>query len=361
MPLNVNNEISILSNSKIKNINPLQNNTSSFISHLHNVESSQNPFDLLSTSQQKIAINQERDELKNNIQHDIKKAAIYGISKHQLECADYMRAVNKEVQTIMIGSLNQSIGLNKVNVYPLCSVYGELDEQLNAFVNALENRSTVDADWVLKSYLPFVNQWQVTLANNKHKIDIFQYLAKKSNTQEQLKELKKLIIKNTSPKTNSDELYNFIKNKILPCQSLSEFRAKLQDLYQTNKEDINWNSSGLFNLIENHFFRNTSKIGLNFFLQHHHSIILTWNQNDEKGFLLSDINQKNFKHGFRRLYNNKECIEPITFSEIRHLERNKSQFSNNIIRILLHNDSAMISKGFDDKWFEYKDSEMIEQ
>lgn len=359
MPLNVNYNIQSHSNNKIKDISSPQNDPSHFISHIHNVESSPKPLNLLSNNQQKTTTQLERDELKYRVQHEIKKAAIYGISDYQSQCSGYMSAVNKDIHTIMIGALNQSIDLNKMNIHPLCSVYGELDEQLNAF-NALENRSTVKEDWLDKSYLPLLSQWQTTLATNKHKIDIFQYLARKSNTQEQLKELKKLIIKNTPPETDSAELYNFIKNKILPCQSLSAFQTKLQALYQTDKEDIDWNSSGLFNLIENHFFRNTSKVGLTFFLQHNHSIIVVWNQNDEEGFLLSDINQKNFKHGFRRLYNNKECIEPITFSEIRHLERNNSLFSNNIIRILLHSDSAMISKDFDDKWFEYKDSEIIE-
>lgn len=360
MPFNVNNDISAQSNIKIKSIGSPQNDASHFINHIHNVESSPKPLDLLSNNQLKTTTQLERDELKYRVQHEIKKAAIYGISKYQLECADYMRAVNKEVQTIMIGSLNQRIGLTKMNVYPLCSVYGELDEQLSTFVNALENRSLVDADCLHKSYLPLLNQWQETLANSQHKIDIFQYLAKKSNTQEQLKELKKLIIKNTPPETDSAELYNFIKNKILPCQSLSAFQTKLQALYQTDKEDIDCNSSGLFNLIENHFFRNTSKVGLTFFLQNHHSIVFSWNQNDEEGLLINDIKQKKFKHGFRRLYNNKEYIEPIVFSEIRHLERNKNQFSNNIIRIQLHSESVMISNDFDEKWFEYKDSEIIE-
>lgn len=308
---------------------------------------------------QDITNNLERKDIKNKIKNEIKKVAIYGFEDYQSNCLNYMHGIIKNQNTITIASLNHVINLIKLNSETFFTSFSSLNQQLDCFIKALDNKAEINPNMLPQEYNLLLEKWQYTLSNNKNKIDIFSYLASKDNTLAQQKTLKNLITKNTSNPKNTNFLLEFIDKKVLPCQSLADFRKKLPKLYRNNPIECQLHLSGLFELIENHFFRNTSKLGLDFFKENDYSIVMAWNKNKEKALSLEYINKKDFKHGFRRLFNNKEHIEPITFSEIRHLDRNKNIFSDKAIRLLLTKESAAFSLGIEGKWAEYSDIEFL--
>ncbi|WP_224060645.1 hypothetical protein [Providencia alcalifaciens] len=317
------------------------------------------------------SINTLRNEIKNtllNNSHENKRIgiAVYGFSTPQLKSCRFIRSTKPEKSITTIANFNQALGLNKeILNYGNASkhyMYQSLHQQLNTFIDVLSEHEPKYEPNFSDSYLnSCLYLWKDYLHKYSYQADIFQYInLKESSIEDKNKLIHRLIIKNTSEKTVPKALYKYIiDHEIFNCTSLSEFKIKMTELNKDNKLRSVEIITGLFELIQNHLFRNTSKIGLDFFRKNAFSILMTWNDEDNNPFLFSDIGQKAFKHGNRRSFNGHDYVEPITFSEIRHLERNKKKFTDKIVRIITDDTQVAFSLGLDSPWGIYDKADFL--
>lgn len=293
-----------------------------------------------------------------------KGVAVYGFSDYQMDSCSFIRSTRPTTNVETIANFNRRIELIKyivdyhtTNEQSLLRLF---NTQLDSFTQVLSDETIIDEEVSMNKHdlLPL---WEKKIHENKNKIDIFRYINNKNLSSEEKNELLyKLITKNTPESIDKNELHKFIiENDLLSCSCLEEAKIKINQLYKEKGKEITIHMQGLFELIQNHFFRNTSKLGLDFFRENKYPIIMTWNADDKKTLSLNIIQQKEFKQGIRRSLNGHENIEPITFSEIRHLDRNIEKFSGYIYRMMQVGNTVNFSNGLQNKWFQFKKEEFL--
>lgn len=72
-----------------------------------------------------------------------------------------------------------------------------------------------------------------------------------------------------------------------------------------------------------------------------------------------DISSKPYSSLERTTYKNQKSYEPITFSEIRHLYRNKERFQERLYRVAFVDDKIKFTDGLKNQWFEYKKEDFL--
>lgn len=292
--------------------------------------------------------------------------AVYGFSDYQMGSCRFIRSTKPKTNIETIANFNKRIELIKymVNYHTTNdkSLLHLFNTQLDNFTQALSEKMIRDEEVSMNKHdlLPL---WEKKIHENKNKIDIFRYIANKNLSSEEKNELLyKLITKNTPESVDKNALHKFItENDILSCSCLEEAKVKINQVYEEKDKEVSIHMQGLFELIQNHFFRNTSKLGLDFFRANKYPIIMTWNADDKKTLSLNTIQQKEFKQGIRRSLNDHENIEPITFSEIRHLDRNIKKFSGYIYRMIQVGNTVNFSTGLQGNWYQFKKEEFLPQ
>lgn len=88
---------------------------------------------------------------------------------------------------------------------------------------------------------------------------------------------------------------------------------------------------------------------------------MTWNDAKNAPLSLADIRQETFKQGYHRLFDGQSHIEPITFSEIRHLDKHSEQFAHKIIRIITDDKHVAFSLGLEGHWGIYDKAEFFSE
>ncbi|HHR5899932.1 TPA: hypothetical protein ACS7XC_000806 [Providencia alcalifaciens] len=316
-------------------------------------------------------INVLRDTIKKRLHkhHDESAArgiAVYGFSAQLLNSCRFVRSTRSKKTITTIANLNTELDLTKVifnySSIPKSYIHQSLHQQLNNFINALsESKPKHHSNFGNKNPESYLYLWKEYLHKSRHKIDLFKYIhSKEISIEEKNNVIKKLIIKNTPSSVDSQELYDFIiENNIINCTSLTDFKKKITELKNNKNVDLDKYIIGLFELVQNHFFRNTSKLGLDFFNENAFSIVMTWNDAKNAPLSLEDIRQKTFKQGHRRLLDGQSHIEPITFSEIRHLDKHPEQFAHKIIRIITDDKHVAFSLGLEGHWGIYDKAEFL--
>ncbi|XBS71632.1 hypothetical protein ABK905_12425 [Acerihabitans sp. KWT182] len=157
------------------------------------------------------------------------------------------------------------------------------------------------------------------------------------------------IIKNTGKNCDSkrltDKLLELIKG--YDCQTSADLEKALYTKDSTSGEPLLPESfyEDMCTLYHRHFFRNTSKLGLDFFASRGYDIVFNWDTGDGSQI---DLNMVKDKHWQREEYFLNEDKTPFTFSEIRHVLRNKQDlFSDNIYKISFGNNNIEIAKRLD--------------
>ena len=214
-------------------------------------------------------------------------------------------------------------------------------------------------------------EWRDFINQHRNKVDIFNHINEETLPSSMKdKKLTDIILKNLEPlsseegfrRYNITKIFDFMKKKdIYNCKSIEDFRLKLLDL---SSEDLFTYSDEINNLIiitMNHFFRNTSKIGMDFLVKENCHILFTWD-NYYNNFILDDhIYQKAYKENFQDADESFNKYEPITYSEIRHLYKNKDKFRNHLHRISISEKEQDIcfAAGFNGTWFGFKNHDFI--
>lgn len=292
-------------------------------------------------------VTNKNDENKKNI-------AIYGFTKNQMELVRFIKKdLNIDKGILMIATLNRILGLIKYEHHQLRRAQGQSEKDMVInYIGTMGNNITAKNKSRINNEL--INSWVDVLSNNKHKTDVFSYINKKqlSLTDKSLL-IKKLIVKNTASNINVESIFKVLdsigifnsSNIEEACDCLKKNALPLSDIYT------------IFDLVQTHFFRNTSKLGLDFFKDNGYAISIAWNKDgfgqkiNHKMISLEDVLNRPFKQGERRFNN----AEPITYSEIRHLVKYYHDFSDIIYRVSFQNQSVLFSSGIsNENWFEYK-------
>ncbi|WP_265503666.1 hypothetical protein, partial [Providencia heimbachae] len=314
--------------------------------------------DLKNTIKDKILnITQNRFPDKN--EHSM--VAIYGFSHQQLATYEFIKSIKPNANVETIAKFNRQLGLVKRDFDPDYFSKPYLYRCLKQLLDDLTFALSQVPQWSNNKEDVYFSYWKNILNENKYKTDIFNYIDSKEITiDEKTILLKKLIVKNTPDSVDADKLEKFIiENNILDCRSLSDMMNKLHELYTYKKDTLFSNTIGLLELIQNHFFRNTSKLGLKFFNDINASVIMAWNSDYESSLSLDKINQKEYKNGNRRSFENKGVVEPITYSEIRYLDKKSNIFNDSMARMILTQDQDKIafSLGLKNQWGIYQQQE----
>ncbi|CAG9423082.1 hypothetical protein [Providencia alcalifaciens] len=213
--------------------------------------------------------------------------------------------------------------------------------------------------------------WRDFINQHRNKVDIFNYINEKVLPSSKKDEkLTSLILKNLLPLCGEEKfshndltkIFDFMKEKdIYDCKNIDDFRLKLLSL--SNEELFNHSTeiNRLIFITMIHFFRNTSKIGLDFLVKENYHILFTWDNYYNDFISDEDIHQKTYKKHFQDADDSFNKYEPITYSEIRHLYKNKDKFINHLHRVAVieKEQDIYFAAGFKGLWFGFKNHDFI--
>ncbi len=313
---------------------------------------------------------------------------IFGLAQPQNKVINYITNSDYNLSISKIAYINQRIGLerNDLNFYGnSIEIKEDLNNKLLAFISSAYKKEKIlpiepesnDLETINyfndpknQEYIESVNKlprqdlifkWSEFLSKNQEKVDIFQYVNnKKATVIEKNKIIEKLILKNTTEFVNQHQLEKFITdNNIFSCKNMKEARELLMTISNNEFDIHSIEIFNLFSMIQNHFFRNTSKLGLDFFNDNNVNIVMAWNTNGNQTISLDEVNNKPYKKGIRRTFSKFITVEPITYSEIRYINKNTSKFSDNLYRIKFDDDKVSFSSGLKNKWHQYNKEKLI--
>ena len=133
-------------------------------------------------------------------------------------------------------------------------------------------------------------------------------------------------IKNTSGDSDVNALTETILNLIL--------KSKVKSILDVNQYALpHMVQVDFAEMFVKHFFRNTSKLGLEFFSDNNIDIIFSWEDGQSGSLDLGVIQDKKWQSNEHRFG---DKYEPITFSEIRHVLRNPERFKDKVFKVHVH-------------------------
>ncbi|WP_156823157.1 hypothetical protein [Providencia sneebia] len=194
-------------------------------------------------------------------------------------------------------------------------------------------------------------KWHDYLKVNQTKLDVFHYVnAKNLSTDEKNKLIKNLLLKNSSGAVDIKNLDCFIKgNNLFDNKNIHQAERQLRTMYNDDCLSLEI-MYGIHELIQTHFFRNSSKLGVDFFNKNNITILSSWNKPSKiraEKITKMEIENKHYNNNERRVVGNQEIREPITFSEIRHMLRKYKNDTDGITRIFMDGDSIEFAAGID--------------
>ncbi|WP_258089445.1 hypothetical protein [Serratia liquefaciens] len=286
----------------------------------------------------------------------ISPVAVYGFEEPQMGVNKFVKKCNSIVITKTVAELNEVLGIVRYlypEKYAISDYYtGGIARSINELAGMVKRARPPET--IAKSNRDvfshkLLNKWCLYLKENKNKTDVFYYISKFRTLPHAKKEhlLKKLIVKNTSSFVEQGRVFEFIeKSGLFLCNNLTEASVIIEKEMCSGKGIANNVIYGVFELMQSHFFRNTSKLGLDFFRENKFHIMMAWNNHDGIGKIsLPVVKNKFFDSLSRRNINGHEMIEPITFSEIRHVIKHEQDFEGKITRVSMHGDRIELSEG----------------
>ena len=293
--------------------------------------------------------------------------AMYGFSTPRFYAYDFLNHYHSTTPNCSIDELNVILEGNrdhsKLNPHLYSPSIIALDKSISKLLYMLSDETVEHTSTSLternrshdKLKMDLAQKWKTYLQNNKNKVDIFRYLGSKNvSPEEKSRLLKKLIIKNIRDERDTHILHDFlIKNNLISSASLEMFKESLFQLPDSILKKSIAEIRLLPELIENHFFRNTSKLSFDFFNHQNFNLLFAWDSNEDSLISLPEVNLKPYKSMQKRKHNNRSAPEPVTYSEIRHLYKNKNKFSKNLHRISLSEDTVKFSHGLDGDWYTF--------
>ncbi|QWA13325.1 hypothetical protein GTU79_12320 [Sodalis ligni] len=290
--------------------------------------------------------------------------AIFGTSDEANKLWDLCETVLQMKRIACVSDYNKAVGIE----YSGCFQNDQDDYEETAFMFFLKNILIVNEfgkDPKITGQVPFVHAakvgsssfdidkehvlWKRYLYDNKQKLDPLlrvQKLLAINPTEKHADLLKQFIVKNTFSDADVEKLADNLLALInrFNCTTSSEIKHALSDYKESKGEPF---LSGpdyvdLANFYQNHFFRNTSKLGLAFFAGRGYDINFAWNVGDNTLVDLKVVQDKPWKRGERRL---DEEPEWITASEMRSVLKNiNGLFNDKVFKTGFFKNSMMISK-----------------
>ncbi|WP_213989372.1 hypothetical protein [Sodalis sp. dw_96] len=273
------------------------------------------------------------------LEHKYHPVAVFGLRKKQ----DNLKSLLEEglglkrVTTINI--LNMRIGLNEPPRHweKLSYPTKKLFDRAIKNISKISDRAPLQTSE--KSHRGLMFRWSNHLYANKEKLDPIiriRTLLNQTVANGNKDNLEQFILKNSEADCDTEELCKHLKYLILElgCKNSAEMEQALGS-YKTEKGVSllsSENYKDLYHLYNFHFFRNTSKLGLRFFVEERFDIAYAWNAEENAEINLDEAKCRPWKRGQRRddIQLNRPVHEWITYSEIRSILRNKNfVFSSN--------------------------------
>ncbi len=274
--------------------------------------------------------------------------ATFGLSEERKELAKFARKKLGLETLTLIDKYNEKIGIIfQPKDWELLGI-----SQKELFQSCLENIieivDNLPENVSRQSHNPKFFAWADYLYANKEKVDPIiriRTLLTQSEADGNRDNLEQFVIKNSRLDANIGEMIKHLEYLVLDlgCTNSAEVHQALLS-YQNEKGESLLSPANYLDfarLINNHFFRNTSKLGLEFFASRGHDIAFAWNKGDDTKFDLGEVMDKPWKRSLHR-YDVKELI---TFSEIRSLIRNKKRLFdfNNVFKLYISDIKAEIA------------------
>ncbi|MGY4730820.1 hypothetical protein [Burkholderia pyrrocinia] len=253
--------------------------------------------------------------------------AIYGVSDCQVDASDFIRCKLEMHNRATIANFNKELGIVH---------YNRRRKDPKSMISEFAKHIATAADKTLikkaTSQAPIVEKWARYLGEHKDRLDAFSRLNKllsRVPEQERLAVAEQFVRKNTSSECDAKSLAECLVKLIddSGCKTLGDADAFLNESGSSISYRI---QEDLAELVVKHFFRNSSKLGLTFFVEHGASIIFGWDNGGRK-LDIDAIQEKPWKEGEGRRFG--DMYEPITYSEVRSILRNPKLFANKVSKV----------------------------
>lgn len=281
--------------------------------------------------------------------------ATFGLEKKRLELANLVREIGLENST-SIDRYNKKIGITFQNSeWKSCGI-SEEEVFFTRVKNIVEIVASLPEKASSKSLKRKYCAWANYLYDNKEKLDPIiriKTLLTQTVGNGNKDNLEQFIIKNSKADANLEEMQIHFRYLImeLGCTNSAEVQQALLSYYNQKRESLlsPANYLDMAHLFNFHFFRNTSKLGLEFFASRGYDITFAWNTKEDNKFNLAEVMDTPWKRGVKRY----GIHELITLSEIRSILRDKKGLynSNNVFKIFFTNfDAEMALSLTAEKW-----------
>lgn len=281
-----------------------------------------------------------------------KLVAIYGFVKVQEITAKFIDNLHKDYKYTTVAELNLRIGLGaQPTVVPEETDNCTYLKEINCFSKDITARKIDCRDMHPSTYYSeaLLDKWITYLQENKSKTDVFSYINSKDiNTNKKEALIEKLITKNIPSTIDTKSLNVFIKKyKLFDKGNINDavlYLEKINKIGELSHNDIR----GVYELTQRHFFRNSSKLGIDFFRENNIKILSSWNKSEtEKPEKISvtDVIHKPYDNNVSRILNKVKICEPITYSEIRYMYKKYKNDTDSVIRFFLDKNSVEFAQG----------------
>ncbi|OQS22793.1 hypothetical protein [Chromobacterium violaceum] len=265
--------------------------------------------------------------------------ALYGLSHAQSQLYKFARSelLMQNVTTIAIYNKQLDIvHYSRNNSMDRISLL----LQLNEFSNHISDAAAGNLARRVPHAAPIVHAWADYLSAHHSRLDPFARLNAllADVPPEELSALvTRFVLKNTSGDCNTEKTVNNLLYLVQDCGC-----KKAEDVVDKLFE-VTWGDRDLLDLSElfiKHFFRNSSKLGLEFFAKQGAEIAFAWNDPSCGKMDIEAIQQKPWKEQQRRF---QDSYEPITYSEVRSVLRQPELFDDKVSKVYFADDGVELA------------------
>ncbi|GGY24050.1 hypothetical protein [Paludibacterium paludis] len=274
--------------------------------------------------------------------------AVYGLSHAQVQLGRFMMNRLDMSNIASIAVYNHQLGI--VHYSRADSQDGESPRSLiQAFSGHISAAASGElASRVAQPTAPILKAWVAYLGANHQRLDPFarlHSLLAAVPPADRPGVVTSFVLKNTSGDCHTESLVNRLLDLVGPlgCNNAGDVNAILDSLNLTPHEMLD-----LSELFIKHFFRNSSKLGLEFFAKQGAEIVFAWNDASPGKMDMESIRQKPWQENLRRFQTGHE---PITYSEIRSVQRHPELFDGKVSRAYFDRDGLELADALgSDDW-----------
>ncbi|OQS48376.1 hypothetical protein B0T49_12820 [Chromobacterium violaceum] len=265
--------------------------------------------------------------------------ALYGLSHAQMQLSHFVRRELHMQNVTTIANYNKQLGI--VHYSREDAMYRISPRiLLQEFGRHISDAAAGNLAARAPQAAPIIHAWADYLSAHHSRLDPFvrlNALLADVPPKQRSAVVTRFVLKNTSGDCNTEKTVNTLLYlvKASGCKNAEDVVSLLGKSTLERRDLLD-----LSELFIKHFFRNSSKLGLEFFAKQGAEIAFAWNDPSCGKMDIEAIQQKPWKEQQRRF---QDSYEPITYSEVRSVLRQPELFDDKVSKVYFADDGVELA------------------